>query len=166
MQGVAQGIGSRFFTIDNGAASQVTAPVRAEARSAAAVRALPQATALVWNRQGFDERTWSLQLAGGRTNEIRQTPGERLEVALDSWWWPAGCGAYAGYLMTGDVAGPLPPGASIDGEKGVFSWLPPAEFGGTFEFVVRAARVHGPRGAHPAARRDRAEVSFCMLLER
>ncbi len=45
-----------------------------------------------------------------------------------------------GYLMTGDVAAPLPPGASIDGERGLFRWLPPAEFAGTFEFVfVRLA---------------------------
>jgi hypothetical protein len=43
-------------------------------------------------------------------------------------------------LLKGDVAGPLPPGASINGETGVFSWLPPVEFSGTFEFVfVRRA---------------------------
>ncbi len=139
-QGVVQGIGSRYVTVDNGAATQVTGAVADEARSARAVNALPQATALVWSRQGFDDRVWSLQWAGGRTNEIRQPPGERLEVALDSWWWSAGCGPYAGYLLTGDVAGPLPPGASLDGETGVFSWLPPPEFGGTFEFVfVRRA---------------------------
>jgi hypothetical protein len=138
--GVAQGIGSRYFSINNGSASQMTEARGPEARSAAAVRALPQTTAFVWNRQGFDERSWSLQFAGGRTNEIRQAPGERLEVTLDTWVWSKGCGPYAGYLMTGDVAGPLPPGASIDGEKGVFSWLPPAEFGGTFELVfVRQA---------------------------
>jgi hypothetical protein len=138
--GVAQGIGSRFFTIDNGSGSQVTEPLAAEARSAAAVRALPQATGFVWNRRGSDERPWSLQFTGGRTNEIRQTPAEPLEVALDTWVWSKGCGPYAGYLMTGDVAGPLPPGASIDGDKGVFSWLPPAEFAGTFELVfVRQA---------------------------
>jgi hypothetical protein len=138
--GVAQGIGSRYFSINNGAGSLVTEPPAAEARSAAAVRALPQTTAFVWNRHGFDERSWSLQFAGGRTNEIRQAPGERLEVALDTWWWSKGCGPYTGYLMTGDVAGPLPPGASIDGDKGVFSWLPPVEFGGTFELVfVRQA---------------------------
>ena len=136
---VVQGIGSRFFTIDNGASSQVIAPEQ-EAQSAAAIRALPAASALVWNRKGFDNRHWALQFAGGPTNELRQTPGERLEVALDTWWWSSTCGAYAGYLVTGDVAGPLPAGASIDAETGVFSWLPPAEFGGTFEFVfVRRA---------------------------
>jgi hypothetical protein len=139
-QGVAQGIGSRYFSVDNGGATQITAGVADEARSAKAVGSLPQATALVWNRQGFDDRRWALQWAGARTNEIRQPPGERLEVALDSSWWSAACGPYVGYLLAGDVAGPLPAGASLDGEAGVFSWLPPPEFGGTFEFVfVRRA---------------------------
>ena len=138
-QGVVEGIGSRYFTIANGALSQAAAPER-EARSAAAIQALPQATAFVWNRQGFDNRRWALQFAGGRTNEIRQAPGERLEITLDTWWWSSSCGTYEAHLLKGDVAGPLPPGASIDGETGVFSWLPPIEFGGTFEFVfVRRA---------------------------
>jgi len=137
--GVAQGIGSRYFTIDNGAASQV-APAASEARSAAAVRALPQAPVFVWNRHGFDDRRWALQWGSGPTNEVQLPPGERLEVALDTWWWSKGCGPYAGHLLTGDVAGPLPPGASLDGETGVFRWLPPAEFAGTFELVfVRRA---------------------------
>ena len=70
-QGVAQGIvGSRYFTVDNGAATQVTAGVADEARSAKAVSSLPQATALVWNRQGFDDRRWALQWAGGWANLI------------------------------------------------------------------------------------------------
>ena len=137
--GVVQGIGSRYFTIENGASSQSIAPVQ-ESRSAAAIQALPQATAFVWNRQGFDNRRWSLQFAGGRTNEIQQAPGERLEVTLDTWWWSPSCGTYEAYLLKGDVAGPLPPGASINGETGVFTWLPPVEFSGTFEFVfVRRA---------------------------
>jgi hypothetical protein len=59
---------------------------------------------------------------------------------LDTWWWWSSCGTYEAHLLKGDVAGPLPPGASINGETGVFSWLPPVEFSGTFEFVfVRRA---------------------------
>ena len=138
--GVPQGIGSRYFTVSNGAASQVAAPSSVQARSAAAVRALPRAGAFVWNRQGFTDRPWSLQWSGAKTPEIRQRPGERLAVTLDTWWWSKGCGPYAGYLMNGDVAGPLPPGASLDAEQGVFSWVPPAEFRGTFDLVfVRRA---------------------------
>ncbi len=91
--GVAQGIGSRFVNVQNPVSAVIAG---AGARSASAVRAIPQASALVWDRRGFDEGGWSLQFAGGRTNEIRQAPGDRLEVALDTWWWSKGCGPYAG----------------------------------------------------------------------
>ena len=96
---------------------------------------IPQSTALLWERLGLDEGSWSLRFAGGVTHEIRQARGERVEVALDTWWWSEGCGPYAAYLMTGDVAGPLPPGASLDGEQGLFRWLPPIEFSGAYEFA-------------------------------
>ena len=91
--GVAQGIGSRYVNVQNPLSAVIAG---AGARSASAVRAIPQASALVWDRRGFDEGGWSLQFAGGRTNEIRQAPGDRLEVALDTWWWSKGCGPYAG----------------------------------------------------------------------
>ena len=134
-QNVVQGIGSRYIRVNNGAASQVTAPLAAEARSAATVQRIPQSTALLWQRHGLDEGSWSLRFAGGATHEIRQARGERVEVALDTWWWSEGCGPYAAYLMTGDVAGPLPPGASLDGEESLFRWLPPIEFSGAYEFA-------------------------------
>jgi hypothetical protein len=134
-QGVTQGIGSRFFHIQNGAASQAFTAAAPDTRSASEVRALPQADAFVWERKGFDDGVWSLRSAWGQTNEIRQAPGERLELTLDTWWWSRGCGPYAGYLITGDVAAPLPAGASLDGEQGIFRWMPPAEFSGTFEFA-------------------------------
>jgi hypothetical protein len=134
-QNVVQGIGSRYIHVNNGAASQVTAPLAAEARSAATVQMIPQSAALLWERHGLDEGSWSLRFAGGATHEIRQARGERVEVALDTWWWSEGCGPYAAYLMTGDVAGPLPPGASLDGEEGLFRWLPPIEFSGAYEFA-------------------------------
>ncbi len=133
--GVVQGIGSRYMNVQNGLASQVAASATLEARSAADVRAVPQATALLWERLGLEPGTWALRFAGDATQEIRQNRGERVEVGLDTWWWSEGCGPYAGYLMTGDVAGPLPPGASLDGDEGVFRWLPPIEFAGAYEFV-------------------------------
>jgi len=141
--GVIEGIGSRYFTIQNGSASQVAALTTAEARSAAAVRALPQATALLWERLGLDQGPWSLRFAGGATHEIRLARGERVEVALDTWLWSKGCGPHTAYLMTGDVAGPLPPGASLDAEHSLFSWLPPIEFSGTYEFVFVRQSCNG-----------------------
>jgi hypothetical protein len=105
------------------------------ARSEASLASVPLATAFVWDRKGFDDRDWSLQFAGTRTRAIKAQHGERIEIAIDTWLWSTGCGPFAGYLTNGDVAGPLPPGASLDGEQGMFRWMPPAEFAGTFDFT-------------------------------
>ena len=140
ISGVLQGIGSRYINIQNGSASQGLQSVTLEARSAADVRAIRPARALLWERLGLEEGRWSLRFAEGATHEIRTERGERVEVALDTAWWSEGCGPYGGYLMTGDVAAPLPAGASLDAEHGLFRWLPPLEFSGTYEFVfVRQA---------------------------
>jgi hypothetical protein len=134
--GTIQGIGSRFFNVQNGSASQSTGPQTLEARSAAEVRALPQAVgAVLWERRGLDEGSWSLRFAGRATPDAFAVRGERVEVALDAWWWPKACGPYAAYLISGDVAGPLPPGASFDDKTGIFRWQPPIEFSGAHDFV-------------------------------
>ena len=130
--GVTQGIGSRYVDIQNpqGPLTEALA-----ARSEAALASVPLATAFVWDRTGFDDRDWSVQFAGSRTREIKATHGERIEIAIDTWVWSRGCGPFAGYVKNGDVAGPLPPGASLDGDQGIFRWMPPAEFAGTFDFT-------------------------------
>jgi len=141
--GVVQGIGSRYFNIQNGSASQAAVSATFEARSAAEVRALPKGRALLWERLGLEQGTWSLRFADGATHEIRQVRGERVEVALDTAWWSEGCGPFGGYLIAGNVAGPLPPGASLDAEHGLFRWLPPIEFSGTYEFVFTRQACSG-----------------------
>jgi hypothetical protein len=160
--GVTQGIGSRFVDVQNGSGA-ITAGsgVPLDARSAAAVAAVPLATAFVWDRKGFDDGEWSLRFAGTRVNEIRARRGERIEIALDTWWWSQPCGAFAGYLRSGDVAGPLPPGASIDGEQGVFRWLPPAEFAGTFEFAFLRPVCSGRQGG-PGQKEERIPVTVII----
>jgi hypothetical protein len=130
--GVTQGIGSRYVDIQNAQGPMTEALA---ARSEASLATVPLATAFVWDRKGFDERDWSVQFAGTRTREIKARHGERIEIAIDTWLWSTGCGPFAGYLTNGDVAGPLPPGASLDGEQGMFRWMPPAEFAGTFDFT-------------------------------
>lgn len=130
--GVTQGIGSRYVNIQNSQGA-LTEPLAA--RSESSLAAVPLATAFVWDRTGFDDQNWNLRFAGPRAREIRARHGERIEIAIDTWLWSKGCGAFAAYLKSGDVAGPLPPGASLDGEQGVFRWMPPAEFAGAFDFT-------------------------------
>jgi hypothetical protein len=133
--GAVQGIGSRYFNIRNQAASQAIGAAFVEARSASELRTVRQAPAFIWERTGFDADRWSLRWSGTEdVTEIQHARGERLEVTLQNWW-SQGCGPYAAYLTIGDVAGPLPPGASFDADAAVLTWVPPVEFSGTFDFT-------------------------------
>ena len=133
--GVAEGIGSRYFTVRNGASSLVWAPADSS-RSAGTLTQLPTLATDVWWRAGSDDTGWAMRAEtdakGNRT--LRVTRGQRVEIFLDSTL-AAACGTYEGHLLTGEVAGPLPLGASLDARLGIFRWQPGAEVSGTFSFV-------------------------------
>ena len=132
--GAAEGIGSRFFTVQNGSASQIQRLDTSQ--SASVVQQMPMLRTDVWSRQGVNAGAWVTRAgrdeSGQRT--VRTQIGSRVEVFLDPTL-RAACGTYDGHLLTGDVAGPLPTGASLDERHGVFRWQPPAEFAGTYHFV-------------------------------
>jgi hypothetical protein len=133
--GVAEGIGSRYFTVQNGGASLVYAPADS-ARSAAAVARLPRLQTEVWSRAGMDDTGWATRVEtdaqGNRT--LRVAEGQRVELFLDPTL-AAPCGTYTGHLLDGDVAGPLPAGASLDAQLGIFRWQLAPGFHGTFHFA-------------------------------
>ena len=133
--GAAEGIGSRYFTVQNGFSSLVQAPATV-ARATASLTGLPVLKTDVWSREGVTESGWATRIetdpAGGRTMHTR--PGERVELFLDPTL-AAPCGVYDGHLLDGSVAGPLPMGASLDSQHGIFRWQIGAETAGRFAFV-------------------------------
>jgi hypothetical protein len=134
-KGAAEGIGSRYFTVQNGSSSLVSAPADAS-RSAASVARLPILKTDAWSREGVHDTGWATRVetdAKG-TRTLRVPRGRRVELFLDPTL-AARCGSYEGHLVSGDVAGPLPAGASLDAHNGVFRWQPTAAFSGRFEFV-------------------------------
>ena len=134
--GVAEGIGSRYFTVQNGMSSLVWEPAAADARSAEPVSRLPMLRTDVWSREGVDETAWATRVAtdadGKRTLHVSR--GQRVELFLDPTL-RAACGSYAGHLLAGEVAGPLPAGGSLEPQRGIFRWQPTAEVSGVFEYV-------------------------------
>lgn len=134
--GVPAGIGSRFFAVRNGAASQVVAPADAS-RPRAEVGGLSPLRSEVWARSGMDDAGWAARVQGdGAGNRFVRSPqGQRIELFLDPML-QAGCGSgYEGYLVSGGIAGPLPLGASLDAEHGIFRWQPAPEFLGVYRLV-------------------------------
>lgn len=133
--GVPEGIGSRYFTVQNGAASQVQARA-ARSRPAAAVNILPVLRTDVWSRGGVDDEGWVSRVATDADGRriVHAAQGERIEIFLDPTL-QAGCGSYEGHLVSGDAAAPLPPGSSLDARHGVFQWQPGIAFLGSYSFV-------------------------------
>ena len=151
--GAIEGLGSRFFTVTNGAAA-VTAAATA-ATSQADIDAAPLDTTPLVGRRGWDlEAPYGLFGAGASgVTVIRSEEVNRVELQL-------GDGEATGYLRTPAGLAPLPIGSRLDRATNTFTWAPGVGFVGRYDFVfVRSANgrvVVTPRRAHhPAPERPR-----------
>ena len=105
--GTIEGIGSRFFNILQ--QRQCESKSHCQRHTRGAERRFGTRTAAGWRRgpvgkrRGLDESPWFLRFTGCASPELRVPRGERVEVALDSWWSAKACGDYAAYLLTGEV---------------------------------------------------------------
>ena len=136
--GVSEGIGSRFFTVSNGASamtSSATARFEPDVRSLAAV---PTDRSGVLGRRGFDlGAPWTAYGAGtdGRV-VIRGEELGRIELALGQHTGER----HTGFLRVGDCLTPLPAGSQLDASTGVFTWAPGVGFVGRYDLVFLRAR--------------------------
>ena len=68
-------------------------------------------------------------------------PMEKIEIHLGRP--PVGGCYYVGRLLVGNDRRPLPVGSTLDSATGVFHWLPPHGFSGSFRLLFQ---VKGPKG--------------------
>jgi uncharacterized delta-60 repeat protein len=139
-QGGIEGIGSRYFTVSNGAgavtAVEGAASSAARPPDAAAVRAIdgvPQDTAALVGRRGWDPSAPRQPFAAGSSGRIviRSEEVSRVELTLAE----AAGARYTGYLRTSDGLAPLPIGSHLDATTGVFTWAPGVGFVGAYDLV-------------------------------
>jgi hypothetical protein len=128
--GATSGVGSRFFTVSNGA-------VFAASRASAAhiLSDVPAAGMIMVGRIGFDLNTapqYFFPAADGIVT-IAAHELDRIELQLEP-------GA-TGMMITPVGDKPLPAGARIDPATGVFTWAPGPGFVGAYDFVLGAHRV-------------------------
>lgn len=141
--GNADGIGSRYFTVQNGPGlraglggalrmeGSATIGVQADALTFQVdPRSLPESDAAVWVRRGLEESAGEERIDGS-SRIIRLPELERLQLRLDD-------GApidaiYEGYSKVGARLERLPIGSTLDG--GAFSWLPGLAFTGRYELL-------------------------------
>ena len=158
--GQSQGIGSRFFTVDNTSAPVVGATQAATGTSLAdEVNRAPQDRAVIIGRRGYDlDAPYRRIAAIGR--EARATMyGEemdRFELRLPS----DGAGT-SGYLRTTGGLMPLPAGSHLETATGTFTWQPGPGFLGDYDLVFvrfadgRAVARHEVRIAIATKRSNR-----------
>ncbi|MCX6545572.1 MAG: hypothetical protein NTV05_14320 [Acidobacteria bacterium] len=133
--GGQDGIGSRFFTVSNGAGA---ARAALGAPAAAARRSAPAAVAVA--AAAVSAEPPSVKISGGAWQpvvpagdgpsviEVRQ--GGAIELRL-----PSAGGGYTGHQDIRGERRHLPLGSSLDAETGVFSWQPGPGFLGNFDLV-------------------------------
>jgi Tol biopolymer transport system component len=130
-QGAADGIGSRFFTVSNGASALTAAPAAAETPIDRPLRRASPAP--IAGRRGWNLSAPLLSFtpdASGRV-VVRSEEVSRVELQLEP--------GTRGYLRTHTGPAPLPIGSQINDETGVFTWAPGVGYVGAYdlEFVAR-----------------------------
>jgi hypothetical protein len=146
-QGNSQGIGSRFFTVQNGTSAMTAAAVDSSTITAGShgasigesvetVTSVPAEYAFVSVKKvASDDPTPQLvfpEWTGAISVHTQET--EQVEVKLANQF-DGGGGQYEGYVVTGEKLRPLPVGSSLNTATGDFKWQPGPGFVGSYEFV-------------------------------
>ena len=137
-EGRTEGIGSRFFTVSNGASAMTAAAASAVALRADSLATVPADPGGVLGRRGFDLNTpWTSYGAGSSGRAvIRGEELDRFEVSLGH---TAG-ERHTGFLRVGNRLTPLPAGSQLDAETGAFTWAPGVGFVGFYDLVFLRTR--------------------------
>jgi hypothetical protein len=141
-QGGMDGVGSRFFTVSNGASLMADEPRSAGLHLQPDLASATLDTSDLPAKRGFDlEAPLTARAADGAGRvTIEGEELERFEIALDTTGTPA---AYAGYLRAGADLWPLPIGSDLNQSTGVFVWQPGVAFVGSYDFVFVRADADG-----------------------
>lgn len=130
-QGGASGIGSRYFTVANGAASTLAQSTVAAGMSSTGTAAVDMTLRSLQGRRGFDLdapfRTYRYNAEGLAVVQAEEL--DRIELRT---------GASEGFLATPNGLQALPFGARLDAD-GTFTWQPGVAFVGTYDFVFNGA---------------------------
>ncbi len=127
--GNTDGIGSRYFTIQNTGASMAQ-----EKFNVAPSRIPIDYPRPVWIKRGYGRNTTPQTISPGEKGiifiDIKEL--ERIEIDLGE---PGDSKFYTGYHMVGNCLMPLPIGSTLDSERNVFYWQPGPGFSGEFRLV-------------------------------
>ncbi len=143
--GNTDGIGSRYFTIQNygynNPVANTTTQVNSTGKSIGGKIPLDRSTPIKI-RTGYREDSEPGEIAAGKNGMIYISIPQDERIVLDLSQSPAS--SYTGYLEVNGRLRSLPPGASLDTKNGIFYWQPgPASFG-KYHLVFITKNETGP----------------------
>jgi hypothetical protein len=144
-QGATEGIGSRFFTVSNGAgAASAAHRVRRVSLSNRDLETLPLDDRALIGRRGWnlDAPLQTFEMRASGRIMVRSEEVGRVELQL-------GPGRHEAFQRTSEGLTTLPIGANLDATTGVFTWTPGVGFVGAYDFVF----VRSMEG-EPVSRRE------------
>ena len=162
--GNTSGLGSRFFTVFNGATGAMTQAGRRASMTAAAMRsgassslsaqtiaALPVENTLVEVQRAAETDKTPEYVMPEWTGEIRirTREAEPLELLLANRFTDGAGGRYEGYMIVAGEPRALPPGSSLDAAAGIFKWQPGAGFVGSYQLVFVRTLPGGSQSSIP-----------------
>ncbi len=158
-QNNTEGIGSRFFTVQNGSGA-LTKAVQGSAVAGASVmgetielvsEVPPDYSVAQVTKPASDDQTpemvfpeWSGEI------RVRTVETEQVEVRLGSQF-DDGEATYEGYVVMGGRMRPLPIGSSLNTSTGTFTWQPGPGFIGRYQFVFLRTGSNGIKTRIPVS---------------
>ncbi len=152
--GRSTGIGSRFITVLNGAASRYGDPTAAFAIATGQevglrtedLRWLGSAPGAVLARRGYDRNAVFGEVTRDRAIVVAEM--DRVELALPM---PLSEAAWDGYLVRNGRLFPLPPGTSLTPDTGQFAWQSVPGWIGTHDLLFVRQNANGSRERLPVS---------------
>ena len=147
-QGYSEGIGSRYFTVQNGATGSSTAAAVASSTVAEGTHGTsvgqttesladvqPDYSMVEVKKVASEDPTPQIVFPeSSGAIQVKSVETQHVEVRLANQWDEAG-GVYEGYLVGGETLRALPVGSTLNKNTGVFMWQPGPGFIGSYEFV-------------------------------
>ncbi|MCX6578957.1 MAG: M20/M25/M40 family metallo-hydrolase [Candidatus Aminicenantes bacterium] len=138
--GNADGIGSRYFLINN-SAGDLKQDARFKAnpliKDMMQIDNIPINPGPVWLKQGYDDNDFLRAVYTGETGRctIRVNELERIQIHLDDPMANRSLSGFSGYMIVNNRMESLPVGSTFDSRKGIFYWQPGPGFVGQYRFV-------------------------------
>lgn len=138
--GNADGIGSRYFLINNTAGDSKQNAVSSAnplLKDMMQIEDIPQSPGPVWLKQGYNDNDFPQVVYSDETDRstIRVNELERIQIHLDDPMANRSLSGSYGYMVVNNRLESLPVGSTFDSRKGIFYWQPGPGFVGDYHFL-------------------------------